>query len=148
MLGTDAFVMDRVHKFYQLNMEGWTGGEGFPVTPFLDYILVWNTGVSYGFMSGVPQAIIFVVIGAAMAMLALWWFKADELFVRIGLALCLGGALSNALDRILYGAVADFFHLHWDERSFFVFNIADAAISIGAVLLVADFVFSKRETTN
>jgi signal peptidase II len=58
--------------------------------------------------------------------------------VRCGLALALGGALSNALDRALYGAVADFFHFHWGDWSFYIFNLADTAISLGVVLLLLD----------
>jgi len=55
-----------------------------------------------------------------------------------------GGAISNAIDRLAYGAVADFFHLHWGALSFFVFNIADVAISAGVLLLVVDVIRSGR----
>ena len=58
--------------------------------------------------------------------------------IPMGLALCIGGALSNALDRLLYGAVADFFHFHWQHYSFYIFNIADMAITLGVILLIAD----------
>jgi signal peptidase II len=67
-----------------------------------------------------------------------WWFRATSPLVRAGLALAIGGALSNALDRWLYGAVADFFHFHWEDHSFYIFNLADTAITLGVVLLVAD----------
>jgi signal peptidase II len=63
----------------------------------------------------------------------------------MGLALCLGGALSNALDRALYGAVADFFHFHWGTASFYIFNLADAAITLGVVLLFIDMARSRRD---
>ena len=52
--------------------------------------------------------------------------------------LCIGGALSNAVDRLLYGAVADFFHFHWQAWSFYIFNIADMMISFGVLLLILD----------
>jgi lipoprotein signal peptidase len=52
--------------------------------------------------------------------------------------LVIGGALSNALDRLLYGAVADFFHFHWQDWSFYIFNLADMAITVGVLLLILD----------
>ena len=58
--------------------------------------------------------------------------------LKTRLALCLGGALSNALDRLLYGAVADFFHFHWQDWSFYIFNLADMAITAGVLLLILD----------
>lgn len=142
-VGGGAFFLDRVHKFYQLDFSGWTGGEYIHVTPFFDYVLVWNTGVSYGLLSGVPTFVLAIIIGAAMALLIGWWLKAETVRLRLALALCLGGALSNALDRAIYGGVADFFHLHAGTWSFYVFNIADMAITAGAILLIIDLLFAK-----
>lgn len=144
ILGLDALVFDRVHKFYQINIKGWQGGEFVEFLPFLDYTLVWNRGVSYGLLTGLPQPLIMLIIGMAFAMLCWWWFTAKTFLLRAGLALALGGALSNIIDRFQYGAVADFFHLHWGDKSFFVFNIADAAITLGASLLIIDLLVSKR----
>lgn len=60
--------------------------------------------------------------------------------------LCIGGALSNAVDRVAYGAVADFFHFHWQEWSFYIFNLADVAITFGVLLLILDlFGFGHRQ---
>ena len=137
-VGFDAFLFDRAHKFYQLDMMGWSGGEFVRVTGFLDYVMVWNRNVSLGILSALPQPLVFVIIGVAFASLSWWWLRADSFLTRIGLALALGGALSNIVDRLLYGAVADFFHLHFGQTSFFVFNTADAAITLGAVLLMLD----------
>jgi len=137
-IGFDAFIFDRLHKYYQLDIEGWSGGEYVPVTPFLDYVMVWNTGVSYGLLSGFPQAVVLTIVGMAFGALLWWWIVSKTFLVRIGLALCLGGALSNIVDRWLYGAVADFFHLYVVEQSLFVFNLADAFIFVGAILLIID----------
>lgn len=136
--GSDALVFDRVHKFVQIDVNGWRGGESVSVLPFFDYVLVWNTGISYGLLDFLPPVALLVVMGAAMALLAIWWARTDRLFARLGLALCLGGAASNAIDRLLYGAVADFFHLHWGAYSFYVFNLADMAITLGVIFLVVD----------
>lgn len=133
-----AFGLDRAHKYFQIEVQGWRGGEGIRVTDFFDYVLVWNTGVSYGLLGDTPLWVLGIVIAAATALLAVWWWRSSQQLVRAGLALCIGGALSNALDRVFYGAVADFFHFHWQGLSFYIFNIADTAITLGVLLLILD----------
>jgi signal peptidase II len=115
------------------------------VTDFFDYVLIWNTGISYGLLGSLPVWTLGIVMAAAMTALAIWWWRADSLLIRAGLALCLGGALSNALDRLIYGAVADFFHFHWGEWSFYIFNLADVALTVGVVLLLLDVVGIGRQ---
>jgi signal peptidase II len=135
-----GFGADRMHKIVQIGVLGWRGGEYVPVTSFFDYVLVWNTGISYGLFSALPVYAIGLLIAAALAGLAVWWWHADSALVRAGLALAIGGALSNAVDRFEYGAVADFFHFHLGQNSFYIFNLADVAITLGVVLLVLDLV--------
>ena len=155
-----AFGIDRAQKGFQVSadcvalgaapcvnvlasyipatMTDWRGGEIVRVTDFFDYVLVWNTGISYGLLDGLPVWSLGVIMLVAIAALSVWWLRAETALIRMGLALCIGGALSNALDRLIYGAVADFFHLHWGTWSFYIFNIADVAITIGVILLLAD----------
>jgi len=140
-----ALFADRLHKHVQIEVQGWRGGEIIPVTSFFDYVLVWNTGVSYGLFGDLPLWVLGIVIGAATLALAVWWWRSTQALVRAGLALCIGGALSNAVDRLLYGAVADFFHFHWQAYSFYIFNIADVAITVGVLLLVLDIVQIRRD---
>jgi len=157
-----AFGLDRAHKAFQVSadcvaigaapcvevfsryvpfaMSNWRGGEVVRVTDFFDYVLVWNTGVSYGLFDGLPVWGLGIVMLVAIAALAIWWVRSDVMLIRLGLALCIGGALSNAVDRLLYGAVADFFHFHWGTWSFYIFNLADIAITAGVVLLIADLI--------
>lgn len=143
--GAGAFALDRLHKFYQIAMQGWQGGEMVSVTDFFDYILVWNKGISYGLLGNVPIWVLGALIVVALSALVVWWWRSTHLLVQIGLMLCIGGALSNALDRILYGAVADFFHFHWQQYSFYIFNIADMAITFGVLLLILDlFGFGRK----
>lgn len=153
-----AFGADRLHKFLQVNPAcigggciagasphdpaaalGWTGGEFVPVTPFFNYVLVWNTGISYGLFASLPVILLGILMLAAIVALAVWWWTARDGLIRAGLALCIGGALSNALDRWIYGGVADFFHFHYGAYGFYIFNIADSAITLGVVLLILDF---------
>ncbi|GGA56391.1 signal peptidase II [Pelagibacterium lentulum] len=143
-----AFVVDRVHKYIQVDMIGWTGGEVIPVLPFFDYVLVWNTGISYGLLGGMAPEVLLVIMAIAMIALAVWWWKDDSLLTRLGIALAIGGALSNAVDRVVYTAVADFFHFYAGTWSFYIFNIADIAISLGVALLIFDVFWPRKTKTN
>ena len=145
LLGVLAFALDRGHKFAQVDLAGCQGGEIVPVTPFFDYVLVWNTGVSYGLFGDLPVWALSLVAAVAIVALGTWWWRTQDTLVRFGLMLVIGGALSNALDRLLYGAVADFFHFHWQAWSFYIFNIADAAITLGVLLLILDVVGIGRK---
>ncbi|HTJ55934.1 MAG TPA: signal peptidase II [Devosiaceae bacterium] len=134
-----AFGADRVHKYIQLVVLGWKGGEYLPVTNFFDYVLVWNTGISYGLFAGLPPVVLGVLMVFAIIALGVWWWRSDSALLQAGLALCIGGALSNAVDRWWYGGVADFFHFHYNQYSFYIFNLADTAITFGVILLLLDF---------
>lgn len=143
-LGLGALALDRLHKLLQLDVIGWHGGETVTLTPFFDYVLVWNTGISYGLLGGLPAEGLLAIMVAAMALLVIWWWRDKSFLTRIGIALAIGGAVSNALDRVIWGAVADFFHFHAFGWSFYVFNIADVAISAGVVLLIVDVLWPNR----
>ncbi len=162
-----AFGIDRAHKsvqvatdcmtpgtptcvqlfsgFAPVSMSDWRGGEIVHVTGFFDYLLTWNTGISYGLLDGLPIWTLGLIMVAAIAALAIWWVKADSGLIRVGLAVCIGGALSNALDRYLYGAVADFFYFHVGDNGFYIFNLADVAISFGVTLLILDLLGVGRK---
>ena len=164
-----GFGLDRIHKFVAISpdcavpgqsvcvgyafgfvpatLQDWRGGEYVPVTGFFDYVLVWNSGISYGLLAAVPVWAIGLLIAAAVTGLLVWWFRADSSLARAGLALAIGGALSNALDRWLFGAVADFFHFHWQQYSFYIFTLADTAITLGVILLVLDLIGIGRART-
>lgn len=141
LLGLAAFALDRLHKFVQVEAMHWPEGYFRPLTPFFDVGLVFNSGISYGLLSALPLWGLAIVIAAALAALVVWWVRAHSTLIRAGLAICIGGALSNALDRAIYGAVADFFHVHWGDLAFpYIFNVADVMITIGVGLLLLDLV--------
>jgi signal peptidase II len=137
-LGLLAFALDRVHKFVALEIVHMPINTFAPVTNFFDYGLVMNSGISYGLLSTLPVPLLGVIAAIAIIALGIWWVRTNSTVVRSGLALCIGGALSNALDRWIYGAVADFFHFYWQQYSFYIFNIADTAITLGVALLLLD----------
>jgi len=143
-----AFGADRLHKFLQISVFGWQGGEFVPVNAFFNYVLVWNTGISYSLFNTLPVWMLGIGMLVAIVALGVWWWRAQAPLIRAGLALCIGGALSNALDRWIYGGVADFFHFHYGPYSFYIFNLADTAITFGVILLVLDFLgLGRRRNT-
>jgi signal peptidase II len=109
------------------------------VLPFVDFVMVWNRGVSYGMFqqeSTLGRLVLLAVTVAAVVFLSVWMTRESSRFTSFGLGLVLGGAIGNGIDRAVYGAVADFVLLHAGGFEWYVFNIADAAIVVGAALLL------------
>jgi signal peptidase II len=139
-----ALVLDQLSKnllLYGLNFRELGPAARIIVTPFLDLVMVWNRGVSYGLFQAdgiFGTAILTIFSLAAVGGLSWWLSTADRRFLGLGLGLVVGGALGNVIDRLIYGAVADFFHFHAFGRDWYVFNVADAAITVGVVFLILD----------
>lgn len=119
------------------------------VTGFLALVLVWNRGMSFGLLNTGDQAVTYglAAVSIAVAIGLIWWLaRAQRGLVVVGLGLVLGGALGNLIDRLTYGAVADFVLLHAGSWSWPAFNVADSAISLGVVALLWDSLFGARES--
>lgn len=122
------------------------------VTSFFNLVVVWNRGVSFGLFGGgdanTPLILIGVAAVIAAGMLA-WLYVAQARAVAVALALVIGGAVGNIIDRAKFGAVADFIDIHAMGYHWPAFNVADSAIVIGAALLMVDAVFwhDKRMKT-
>lgn len=115
--------------------------------PFVNLIVVWNRGISYGLFqqhSEIGRWLLTCLSFAAAAGLFVWMRRAESRVLALALGLIAGGAIGNAIDRIAYGAVFDFVHVHVGTFSWYVFNIADAAIVAGVVGLIYDSVFAGR----
>ena len=111
------------------------------ISPVFDLILVWNRGISYGlFQQDNPtgQAILLGATVLAILGLLVWMTRVKSLRLGLALGFLTGGAIGNAIDRAAYGAVVDFLHLHWGAWSWYVFNLADAAIVVGVAILMYD----------
>ncbi|MCW5724647.1 MAG: signal peptidase II [Maricaulaceae bacterium] len=143
-----VLAADQLTKFWVLHglgfLEAGQGAQIEVLPPWFNLTMVWNTGVSFGMFSAESLMMRLVLIGFALGvsgLLAAWLWKAARRLQAASFGLIIGGALGNALDRAMYGAVADF--LDFSGLWFpWVFNVADAAISIGVVLLLLDLVLN------
>jgi signal peptidase II len=137
-------LIDQAHKAWMLHVYD-IGARGVvTVTPFFDLVLVWNQGISYGLL---PQegmlgrlGLILFALGASLA-LTVWLASLTSRLAAVSIGLIIGGAVGNAIDRVIYGAVADFFSFHAFGLEWYIFNIADTAIVAGVVGLLYDSLF-------
>lgn len=118
--------------------------ERIVVTPNLELMRLHNEGAAFSFLSHASgwQRWLFVGLGVAASIGILIWLRRlparGQHLLAAGLALLLGGALGNVIDRVLLGHVVDFIRVHWNEHYFPAFNVADSAITIGAILIALD----------
>jgi signal peptidase II len=111
---------------------------------FIDFTHVPNSGIAYGFLQTVdfPFKTVIIAMIAATAMISVGIYAASlarhQIVARIGLALIIGGAAGNLIDRVVAGSVVDFVDVYWRTWHFWVFNVADSAISIGVTVMILD----------
>jgi signal peptidase II len=133
-------VLDQLFK--TLIIGNYQLGESRTVTSFFNVVRVHNSGAAFSFLAGASgwQRWFFVGLGAAAAGFIVWMLKrhGGQRLFGWALALILGGAVGNVIDRLLHGHVIDFIQVHYAGWFFPSFNVADSAISVGAVLLILD----------
>ncbi len=145
-------VIDQAHKWWMLLVYGIADKGRVPVLPFLDLVFVKNIGISYGMLSqdsAFGQRLLAAFAVLTSFALSVWLARgANNRLMAVSLGLIIGGAVGNAIDRILIGGVADFFSLHAFGFYWYVFNIADVAIVAGvAGLLYESFVSSRNDVS-
>ena len=139
-------ALDQASKWWLMGVLERAGGP-IELLPFFNLVMVWNPGVSFGmFQSGSAWApwILSALALVIVFVLVRWLGKAETRFIAAGLGLVIGGALGNVIDRMVWGKVADFFDVYIDTWHWPAFNIADAAIVIGAAILLLDGLFASR----
>lgn len=145
-----VFLADQASKaavLYGAGFNDCSPCQPIEVTGFFNLIMVWNPGISYGLLPGgsETQRWLLIAFSLGMSVILSWWLlRAGSRWLALGLGLVVGGALGNLVDRVAYGAVADFFHFHAFGYSWYVFNVADAAIVLGVVAILIDAVFVGR----
>ncbi|MBV9549003.1 MAG: signal peptidase II [Alphaproteobacteria bacterium] len=139
-----AFVADQGSKLALLYGAGFRHmgpGESVPVLPFFNLVMVWNPGISYGLFPASGALGTWLLEAATLGVILFlgWWmWKSRDSVVVLGCGLIIGGGVGNLLDRLLYGRVADFFHFYGFGYDWYVFNIADLAVTLGAVAFIYD----------
>lgn len=143
-----GFLFDRAHKAWMLGPYevGLRGRHS--IAPFLDIVLVWNKGISYGLLTQDSPAGRWLLLGIALVgaiIFGVWMWRAGSLIVEAGMGLIVAGALSNGWDRVAYGAVADFFLVHAGGFEWYVFNLADVWIVAGVGMVLVAWATERPE---
>jgi signal peptidase II len=147
-LGVAALVilLDQLTK--TLILGSFQLGDSHTVTSFFNIVRVHNAGAAFSFLAGASgwQRWFFVGLGALAALFIVWMLRSHggQRLFSWALALILGGAVGNVIDRLLHGHVVDFIQVHYGSAYFPSFNIADSAITVGAVLLILDELLRVR----
>ena len=139
----DQFTKVLILGYYQL-------GDSTYVTSFFNVVRAHNTGAAFSFLAAASgwQRWLFTGIGIAAAVFIIWMLRshAGQKLFSFAMALILGGAIGNVVDRLLHGYVVDFIQVHWAGWFFPAFNVADSAITVGAICLVLDELLRVRKS--
>ncbi|MHB8174112.1 MAG: signal peptidase II [Nitrospirota bacterium] len=150
IVGSVIFCLDRITKL--LVARRMMPGESFRVIKgFFDITLVHNAGAAFGIMAFAPESLRlpFLLVSAVLAVALLLYFakktESHETLTLVALAMVIGGAAGNIVDRIAFGYVIDFIDWHWGEFYHWpAFNLADSGITVGVILLGYEFLFKKK----
>lgn len=144
---TAALVLlaDQVSKWWVLDVLNLPELRHVPLLPVFSLTMVWNRGVTFGLLSGLGDWNYLILTGISLAVvvvLVVWLRRTGRMTVAVAIGAVIGGAIGNVIDRLRFGAVVDFLHAHvdtpWGPFSWYVFNVADAAIVCGVAGLILD----------
>ena len=141
------FILDRVTKIYLLDLQASGEDIDFYILPFLNFYLVWNTGIGFGLIpleSNIFYHILTAIIVAVNIALIYFLIKSESISAYL-IALIIGGSLGNLFDRIYYYAVPDFIDVHFGNFHWFIFNVADIFITVGIIGLIIVELFRKEK---
>jgi signal peptidase II len=149
--GLVVLVADQASKWWVLNGLDLPELRQVVLLPVLNLTMVWNRGVTFGLLNGLGSwghVLLAAIALAVVVALGFWLRRAESRLVAVAIGSIAGGAIGNVIDRVRFGAVVDFIHAHvatpWGDYSWYVFNIADAAIVCGVLALILDSQLSKR----
>ena len=151
-----SFIIVVIDQVSKIKIDQWLGlcvpaqCERYEVLPVFQLAVLYNEGAAFSFLAdaGGWQRWLLTGISAVVSVgLAVWLRRVEpyQVYLRVGLILILGGAVGNLIDRALQGYVVDFLIVHYEQHYFPAFNVADAAISVGAVFLLLDLFITKEE---
>ena len=140
------FFIDFLSKYFLLNFFNLENKGKIFVTPFMDFVLVHNPGISFGLFGsgGEIQRAILIILSLLIIFYLIYWIRnSNSNLISYGICLIIGGALGNMVDRILYGKVIDFISLHVYDYYWYVFNIADISIVSGGIFIL---IYSAKDS--
>jgi lipoprotein signal peptidase len=150
-----VLVADQASKWWILNVLDLPDLRQVVLLPVLNLTMVWNHGVTFGLLNGLGDWGHVILAGVALAVvvaLGFWLRRAESRTMAVAIGAVAGGAVGNVIDRVRFGGVVDFIHAHiatpWGDASWYVFNVADAAIVCGVAALILESMLSKRKTEN
>jgi lipoprotein signal peptidase len=148
LLASVVLVADQLSKYWVLHGLHLQDGHFLVLLPVLNFVLVWNHGVTFGLFNG-PGAFNWIILAllalAVVIALGSWLWRSDHLFKQLAIGAIMGGAIGNVIDRLRFGAVVDFIQAHLGAYSFYVFNVGDSAIVCGVIALMAESLL-RRDT--
>ena len=146
-----VFIFDRATKIYLINLQNSGIDIDFYISPFLNFYLVWNTGIGFGLIAmdaSIYYHILTLIIVIVNIALIYFLIKFKAIYAYL-IALVVGGSLGNLLDRIYYYAVPDFIDLHFGTYHWYIFNVADIFITVGIIgLLFVEFIKKEKISKN
>ena len=143
------FFLDRVTKIYLINLQASGTDIDFYIYPFLNFYLVWNTGIGFGLISietNIYYHIVTLIIVMINIGLIFFLVKSKGAYAYL-IAIIIGGSLGNLFDRIYYYAVPDFIDLHIGNYHWFIFNVADIFITVGIIGLILVELLKKEKVS-
>ena len=141
------FFFDRITKIYLINLQSSGVEVDFYVNKFLNFYLVWNTGIGFGLASmeaNIYYHILTLIIAIIIILLIFFLFKSNGIYAYFIISI-IGGSLGNLFDRVYYFAVPDFIDLHLGNFHWFIFNVADIIISAGIIGIMFIEIFKKEK---
>ena len=144
------FFLDRITKIYLINLQMSGVDIDFYINSFLNFYLVWNTGIGFG-LAAMESNIYYHILTSVIVLVnfgLIYFLVKSKNFYSYLFALIIGGSLGNLFDRIYYYAVPDFIDLHIGNYHWFVFNVADIFITVGIIGLILTEIFKKKELSS
>ena len=141
------FILDRISKLYILNVAEKFGEVDIKINSFLNFILIWNTGIGFGLFSSDQSFLysVFTLIIILVNIIILYLAHKSDKLISFFYVVVFGGSLGNLFDRIYYSAVPDFIDINFNGYHWFIFNVADIFITIGIIcLIVTEILGYKR----
>ena len=146
-IASTIFILDRLSKYFILELSNSDDSLYIPITSFLNLNLVWNSGIAFGLFSFNEQfyynilTLIIILITSVILFFAIKSSRVE----KIGFSMIFGGSLGNIFDRLYYTAVVDFIDFHINNIHWFIFNIADIFISLGVIILITIEIFGRKK---